>query len=168
MIRYAGMVVLALGAACAGAQEAKIGFVNTARIEAESLPAIRAMEALKKEFEPRNKQVLDLQQKITAEQTRFEKERDKLPLAEAKARASAIAAMMRQSDSMVTALAAEWEARKNERAVKLSEDAGAAVKAVAEAGKYDLILAQAVYTRDAIDITDLVLKEMAKRAGGKP
>ena len=48
------------------------------------------------------------------------------------------------------------------------EEATAAIKAVAEAGKYDLILQQATYARPGIDITDQVLKEMAKRAGGKP
>ena len=161
----AALMLVATGAA---AQGSRVGYVNSARIEAESVPAARALEALKKEFEPRNKQISDLQAKIAAEQARFEKERDKLQPAELKSRTSAIQAMMRQSDSMVHTLAAEFEARKNERAAKLSEDASAAIKAIAEAGKYDLILQQAVYTRTAIDITDQVLKEMARRAAGKP
>ncbi|HKA42840.1 MAG TPA: hypothetical protein VKF40_12695 [Burkholderiales bacterium] len=42
------------------------------------------------------------------------------------------------------------------------------MKAVAEAGKFDLILQQATYARSGIDITDQVLKELARRSGGKP
>ncbi|MBI2508673.1 MAG: OmpH family outer membrane protein [Betaproteobacteria bacterium] len=160
--------VLLLGVSCAAAQPVKVGVVNTARIESESVPAIRAIEALKKEFEPRNRQILELQKKIEAERQRFERERDKLPPAELKSRASAISAMTRQSDQMATGLAAELEARKAERAAGLIEEANAAIKTVAEAGKFDLILQQATYASPGIDITDRVLKELARRAGAKP
>lgn len=159
---------LLLGASCAAAQPVKVGVVNTARIESESVPAIRAIEALKKEFEPRNRQITDLQKKIEAERQRFEKERDELPPAEFKSRAGAISAMMRQSDQMVRGLAADLEARKTERAAGLIEEANAAIRTVAEAGKFDLILQQATYASPGIDITDRVLKELARRAGGKP
>lgn len=157
-----------LGAACAAAQPVKVGAVDTARIENESVTAIRAMEALKKEFEPRNKLVTDLQKKIEAERVRLEKEQDKLSPAELKTRTNALTAMMRQSDQIVTTLAADFEARKSDRAAALIEEANAAIKTVAEAGKFDLILQQATYVRSSADITDLVLKELARRAGGKP
>ncbi|HEV8517544.1 MAG TPA: hypothetical protein VGQ54_03155 [Burkholderiales bacterium] len=39
------------------------------------------------------------------------------------------------------------------------------MKSIAEAGKFDLIVQQAIYSSTQIDITDQVLKEMAKRAG---
>ena len=34
--------------------------------------------------------------------------------------------------------------------------------------RFDLVLQQATYIRPGMDITDQVLKEMAKRGGGKP
>ncbi len=156
------------GASCVAAQPVKVGFVDTLRIESESVPSIRAMEALKKEFESRNKQIVELQQKIEVERQRFDKERDKLPSAELKARGGAISAMMRQSDQMVQGLAVEFGARKAERAAGLVEEFNAAIKTVAEAGKFDLVLQQATYARPGFDITEQVLKELARRAAGKP
>lgn len=159
---------LMLGATCAAAQGTRIGYVNTARIESEAPQFVRAIEAMKKEFQPREQQILELQKQIAAEQARFEKERDKLSPTENQSRRNAIANMMRKSDSLAVALAEDLDRRKIERSSKLYEEATAAIKAVAEAGKFDLILQQATYARPGIDITDQVLKEMAKRAGGKP
>ena len=150
------------------AQETKIGYVDTRRIESESVPFVRALDALKKEFAPREKQILDFQKQIEADRERFEKERDKLPPTELQSRGSALAAMMRKSDQMAYSMAEDLEKRKSERLGKLLEEANLAIKAVAEAGKFDLILQQVTYARPGIDITDQVLKEMAKRSGGKP
>ena len=165
LTRYWIAVALMLCAAGAAAQDTKIGFVDTRRIEAESLPFARALEALKKEFAPREKEIMDLQKQIAADRERFEKERPKLQPAEVQSRGTAIAAMMRKSDQMAYALAEDLERRKSERLGKLLEEANLAIKAVAEAGKFDLIVQQATYIRPGIDITDQVLKEMAKRAG---
>jgi outer membrane protein len=114
---------------------------------------------------PREKEILDLQKRIEADRARFDKERDKLPPAELKARGNAIADMMRKSDQMAVAIAEDLERRKGELRVTLVEDAGAAIKVIAEAGKFDLIVQEAIYRRPAIDVTEQVLKEMARRAG---
>src|SRR5262245_23505435 len=158
---------LLLGVSCATAQGTKIGYVNTARIESEAPQFVRAIEALKKEFQPREQQIVELQKQISAEQARFEKERDKLSPAENQARRNTIANMMRKSDQLAVALAEDIDRRKIERSSKLYEEATAAIKAIAEAEQFDLILQQATYARPGIDITDRVLKELAKRAGGK-
>jgi outer membrane protein len=151
--------------ATAAAQSIKVGFVNFARIEREAPAAVRGAATLKQEFEPRNRQVQELQKKIQAAQQRFEKDKDKLGATEAQARSREIAEMMRQSDQMVVRLSEEFEQRKGELAGKLFDETRAAIKAVAEAGKYDLILQDAAYVKPAIDITGQVLKEMAKRGG---
>ena len=54
--------------------------------------------------------------------------------------------------------------RKNEARARFVAETNAIIKAIAEAGNYDLILEQAVYSSSQLDITDQVLKEMAKRA----
>ena len=55
--------------------------------------------------------------------------------------------MMRKSDQLAYALAEDLDRRKVERSAKLYEETDAAIKAVAEAGKFDLILQQATYAR---------------------
>jgi len=54
---------------------------------------------------------------------------------------------MRKSDQMAVALGEDLDRRKREDLGKLIAEANAAVKAVAEAGKFDLILQQATYIR---------------------
>jgi len=151
--------------ATAAAQSVKVGVINFARIEREAPAAVRGAAALKQEFEPRNQQISELQKKIKAAQQRFEREKDKLGAAEAQSRGREITDMMRQSDQMVARVAEEFEQRKSELAGKLVDETRAAIKVVAEAGKFDLVLQDAVYAKPAIDITPLVLKEMQKRSG---
>jgi outer membrane protein len=157
---------LALSAAPAAAQQnIKIGYVNTARLENESVQAQRAMEELRKEFEPREKQILEFQREIKADQDRFAAGKATMPPAELQALGNSIATRMRDSDTMVFGMQADFEQRKKERGAKLIEDAVKVIHAVAEQGKYDLIVHEAAYVRSAVDITDQVLKEMARRAG---
>jgi len=157
--------LLALWATWSAAQETRIGYIDTRRIENESALSVRALEAMKKEFTPREQQIIEFQKQITADKERFDKERDKLPQAELQSRANALTGMMRKSDQMTLALSEDIERRRREILGKLSSEARAAVKAVAEAGKFDLVLEQATYIRPGMDITDQVLKEMAKRSG---
>jgi outer membrane protein len=155
-------------AATAVAQDFKIGYINALRIEKESASARRAAEALRKEFEPRNQQVTETQKRVAAAQERFEKERDRLSAAEMQARTRELTEMMMQSDQLVMRLSEELEQRKNEIGARVLEDVTAAIKAVADAGKFDLVVQEAAYARAGIDITDQVLKEMARRAGSTP
>ncbi len=163
---YAGVLMLA--AACAAAQDYKIGYVNTFRIENESAPALRALEGLKKEFEPRQEKIVELQKQIAAAREQLEKTGDKMPLAERQGRERSLLAMMRQSDQMSLGLAEDLELRKNQERAKIVEEANIVIKAIAEAGKYDLILQEVAYSSPGTDITEQVLKEMAKRARAPP
>lgn len=157
---------LALAAAPAAAQQnLKIGFVNTSRLETESVPAQRAMDELRKEFEPREKQIIELQRQIKADQDRYEAGKGTMPAAELQALGNSISTRMRDSDNMVYGMQTDFEQRKKERGLKLIQDATLVIKAVAEQGHYDLVVHEAAFARPAVDITDDVLKEMARRAG---
>ena len=157
--------MLMLAAACAAAQEIKVGYVNTGRIETESVQARNALDAMKQEFEPREQQIVELQRGIKADQERFDQGKATLPPAELKSLGSSIASRMRESDQLVYSLQADIEQRRKERAAKLFEEAGAVIKSIAEQGKYDLIVHEAAFARGPVDITNQVLKEMARRAG---
>ena len=162
-VLLAGALMLATTVAVA--QDMKIGFINLVRIEKESATAQRATEALKEEFAPRNQQVNELQKRIAAAQGRLEKEKDQLSPADVQARSRELSDMMRQSDQMVMRLSEDFERRKSELGARIFEETQVAIKAVAAAGNFDLILQEVVYARPETDVTDLVLKEMAKRGG---
>jgi outer membrane protein len=73
--------------------------------------------------------------------------------------------MMKKSDRMVIAMREDIQRRRNEIAVDFIKDVRAAIKAVAEAGNFDLVVQEAKFTSSRIDITDKVLAEMARQAG---
>ena len=156
--------ILALAVGAAAAQGVRVAYVNTARIQKESVQSQRANEAMKKEFGPRERQIIEMQKQIKADQDRFEAGRKTLPPAELKALGAAIATRMRESDQMVMAMTSEVDARRREYGARMLDDVRAVIKTIAEEGKYDLVVNDAVYARPAVDITDRVLKEMARRA----
>ena len=159
---------LMLGAMCAAAQGMKIGYVDRARVLNESAPGKRAIEAVVKEMAPRELQIKDLQKQISAAQAQLEKERITMPPADRQVKEQAIQAMMRKSDRMAFSYAEDFELRKNAERAKLVSQVNIVIKAIAEAGKFDLILQDATYNSRRIDITDQVIKEMARRPGTKP
>jgi len=157
------LLAMALVAASgAGAQELKIGYVNMARIEQESASTARSVEMLKQEFEPRREKIQELQKRIAAAREQFESERDKLPPADAQARGREIGDMMRQSDQMVRSFQMELEQRRRELRAAFVQEVRVAIKIVGDAGQYDLILQEVVFARPAIDVTEQVMKAMAK------
>lgn len=160
---FAGALALAGGAALA--QPVKVGVVNVLRLETESVIAARALKALEAEVTPRGQEIKAFQGRIESERRQFEADKDKLSRESADAKAREIAEMMRRSDRMVEALAETHELRRREIRARVVEEARAAIKVVAEAGKFDLVLMDAVFARPGVDITPQVLKEMARRAG---
>lgn len=157
--------IVALAAALAHTQEIKIGFIDAPRLERESVQGQRLVEMLKREFGPREQEIVALQAQIADERARFDAERSTLERPELIARGNAIAAMMKKSDRMVMAMSEDVQRRRNEIAVDFLTDARAAIKAVAEAGNFDLVVQEAKFSSTRIDITEQVLAEMAKRAG---
>jgi outer membrane protein len=151
-----------LDATGVAAQGLKIGYVNVARIEKESPAATRGLESLKQAFEPRVVEIRELQKRIAAAQSLLDREREKLATADAQARERELTDMMRQSDQMVLRYSEEFEQRRNQLRATFIQELRAAIKTVGDAEKFDLILQDAVFARPAIDITDQVLKTMAK------
>ncbi|HXV11078.1 MAG TPA: OmpH family outer membrane protein [Burkholderiales bacterium] len=162
MLLAAAMV---LAAASAYPQEPKIGYVNLARLERESVPGQKAIAALKREFAPREQEIVDLQKQIKEERARFEAEKGTLSESALAEKWKPIAEMMKKSDRMVYAMQEDMRLRRREIMVDFVREINAAVLAVSKAKNLDLVLQEAVFNSKRIDITDQVLAEMAKRSG---
>ena len=147
------------------AQSPKIGYVSAARIEKESALALQIIEELKKEFAQREQQLQTLQKQGIELQAQLEKDGAKMPPAERQTREKNLAAVGQQFEQLRRSVAEDLEVAKREKLMRLLEQANAVVRSIAEAGKFDLIVQEAVYNNKQIDITDQVLKEIAKRAG---
>jgi outer membrane protein len=157
-------ILLTLFAAHVAAQGLKIGYVDGIRIERESALPAREIEQMKKEFATRDQRLQELQKQGLELQAELDKEGLTMAPADKQAKEKRLVALSQQFEQLQRSVNEDLELRKNEARARFMAETTAIIKGIAEAGHYDLIVQQAIYGSPQIDITDQVLKEMAKRA----
>nr|WP_164084957.1 OmpH family outer membrane protein [Pseudazoarcus pumilus] len=145
----------------AAAAQSKIGFVDSDRLMREAAPAVRAQQRLEKEFEQRDQ---DLQRIARELQTMQEElERNSLTMGETERREKerAFNDMSRDFQRKQREFREDLNQRRNEELAMVLDRANSAIKDVAEANDYDIILQEAVFASPDIDITDMVIEALA-------
>ena len=164
----AAVLALLLAAAVNAAEPPiKIGFVNPFRIENESVQAKQAIEELKKEFAARERQIQDAEKQVKELREEFDRTSKTMSDADRQLKQKEFNARAQRAEQMKVAIGEDFEQRRREALGKVIADANAVIKQIAEAQKFDLILQESVYFGPQIDITDQVLKAMAKQSTGK-
>jgi len=151
---------LSCGAALAQAQEFKMGFVNTERIFREAATAKQAQAKLEQEFAKREKDLVDAGNALKAASDKFEREAPTLSESQRTTRQRQLVEQDRDFQRKRREFQEDLNARKNEEQQVVVERANRAVKQVAEAEKYDVILQEAVYIHPKHDITEKVIKAL--------
>jgi outer membrane protein len=167
-ICQAVLLLFVVVAAAAIAQPLKIGVVNGMRIESESDLTKRAIEQLKKEFAPREQQLQELQKQGLELKAELDRDGDKLKPPERQVKEKRLGALSQQFEQLQRSYAEDMEFRQREVRMRIIGEINTVITAIAEAEKFDLILQQAIYSSGQIDLTERVIKEMAKRAGAAP
>ncbi len=152
--------LLAMSAPAAMAQS-KIGFVNSDRIMREAAPAVRAQQRLEKEFEKRDQELQRIATDLQALQEDLE--RNSLTMAESERRAKerSFNDLSRDFQRKQREFREDLNQRRNEELASVLDRANSAIKQIAEAEKYDVVLQEAVYASPRIDITDKVIKALS-------
>lgn len=145
------------------AAEAKIGFVNQERILRESAPAKRSQAKLDKEFAARRAELDRLEKQGRELEATLQKESVTLPEAERAAKERQLQQLTRDFQRLQREFREDVNLRRNEELVTLQERANKVINEIAEKEKFDLILQEAVYASNRIDITDKVLKALADK-----
>ena len=158
------VILLVLIAGHAAAQPLKLGYINGVRIERESAMSKQAIELIQKEFASREQQLQALQKQGVDLRGELEKDGAKMQPADRQAREKRLAALAQQFEQAQRSYLEDKELRERELQARLVGEVNVIIKSIAEAGKFDLIIQQAVYGSSQIDITEQVLKEIAKRA----
>ncbi|MEY4737436.1 MAG: hypothetical protein RL302_1755 [Pseudomonadota bacterium] len=151
-------LLLAVCAVGAMAQESRVGYVNTQRITAESGPAKTAQAKLEQEFSKRQKELTDSQVSLKSFSDKFERDAPTLTETQRVARQKEFAELNRDFQRKQREFQEDLNGRRNEELQQVLDKANKAVKQVADAEKYDLIVQEVVYTNGKHDITDKVLK----------
>jgi outer membrane protein len=144
----------------AQAEEFKIGFVNTGRVFVEANSAKAAQAKLESEFSRREKELVDMRNKLKDASDKFERDAPTLSEAQRTSRQKSLMDQDRDFQRRSREFQEDLNARRTEEQNQLVERANRVIKQLAESEKYDLVLQEAVYINPKHDITDRVIKAL--------
>lgn len=156
-------LVLVLSTPWAMATESKIGFVNTERIFRESAPAVRASKKLEKEFAAREQEIQKLAKQFRDLQAHLEKETVTMSDGDRRNKERDLANLNRDLQRSQREFREDLNVRQNEERAAFQDRVNKAISDLAEREKFDLVLQEAVYVSNRIDITDKVLRALADK-----
>ncbi|MBT9614016.1 MAG: OmpH family outer membrane protein [Burkholderiales bacterium] len=157
------VLALALSAPWAVAADSKIGFVNTERIFRESAPAVRASKKLEKEFAARDQDIQKLAKQFRDLQAHLEKETVTMSEGDRRNKERDLANLNRDLQRAQREFREDLNVRQNEERAAFQDRVNKAIGDLAEREKFDLVLQEAVYVSNRIDITDKVLRALADK-----
>ncbi len=160
-------VLLVLCTSVVQAGDFRVGVVNTERILRESAPALKAEKKIEKEFAQRDQDIKQMMKQAKDLQASLEKGGDK-PDADHRAKERELANLNANLQRLQREFREDLNLRKNEELTQVLAQADKAIQAIAQEGKYDLILQEAVYRNPQIDITDKVLEYLADDKTNQP
>lgn len=146
------------------AAELKIGYVQVDQILKEAPQTAISGKKLEKEFGPKTAELDQLKDKIQAKENNLNKNALTLKESDRRDQERDLEALKIEFQRKQRALREDINSRKNEELSKLQDEINTAVKKVAEAENYDLIVYSGVaYAKAEIDVTDKVLKSLGKK-----
>jgi len=149
----------------------KIAVVNVGRLLQESPQAQSARESLDSEFAPRRREIVALQTALDGKAAALQKDSEVMSAAE---REKAERDLRNEERAILRAqneFREDLDLRNNEAIGRIQQDVMREISGFAEAGGYDLVLADGiVFAKKNIDITDPILERLRAsfKAGGAP
>ena len=157
------MAACLLSFAPAHAQESsKIAFVSTERIFREAAPAKAAQAKLEAEFAKRDRELQDMAARLKAQSDKLDKDAAVLSDSDRAKRQRDLSDLDKEFQRKQREFREDLNQRRNEELAVVLERTNKVIRQIAEAEKYDIVFQEAVYASKRIDITDKVLKELAK------
>lgn len=140
----------------------KIGFVDPVRLIEQAPQGARALASLEDEFRSRDDELKQRHSQIQEMEADLEKNILVMDATSAQARQREIESLKRRMARSQQETREDYNLRRNEELAKLQTLVREVIVELARAGDYDLVVEQAVYVSEAINITDLVLERLAE------
>lgn len=154
-------VALLLTAAPLTAQaQSRIGFVNSDRLMREAQPAKSAQSRIESDFSKRDQDLQKMAKDLQRMQDDLERNGVTMSDSDRVKKERAFNDLNRDYQRRKREFNEDLNLRRNEELAAVLDRANAAIKKIAEAEKFDIILQEAVYINPAIDITDKVIQEL--------
>ncbi|NUU00042.1 OmpH family outer membrane protein [Herbaspirillum robiniae] len=157
------MAACLMSASAVHAQESsKIAFVSTERIFREAVPAKAAQSKLEAEFAKRDRELQDMAARLKTQSEKLDKDGAVLSDSDRAKRQRDLSDLDKEFQRKQREFREDLNQRRNEELAVVLERTNKVIRQIAEAEKYDIVFQEAVYASKRIDITDKVLKELAK------
>lgn len=157
--------VLGAGVAPVTAQstDLKIGYVNAVKVIEEAPQGEAALKKLEAEFAPRDKRIVEMQNKLKQLEQELEKNALVLKDADHRSKEFEIVSLKRDLRRATQEFREDYNLRRNEELAALQKIVQKTIAEIAKLDNYDLILESAVYAGPRADITDKILKKLGKK-----
>ena len=149
-----------LGTLAVHSQELKIGFVNLDRVLRDAVPAKVAQTKLEAEFNRREKELNEADGRLKGASDKFEKDAPTLGEGERVRRQRELVDQDRELQRKRREFQEDLNQRKNEELSSVLDRANKVVKQIFDQEKFDLIVQEAVFASNRVDITDKVIKAL--------
>jgi len=148
--------------------EAKIGFVNPIKVLEQAPQAVTAREKLETDFQPRKDEIISAQKKVQKIEQNLVRDADTMSDSARQSLERDILSRKRDLRRVQEEYREDLNLRRNEELAQLQREISKVIKQIAEEGKYDLVVGEAViYASPAIDITGKVLDRLKQTNGKK-
>jgi len=158
------MAGLMLSQGMAFAADMKVGVVNVPKILEESPQAISARDALQREFEPRERELLAAQSSLRKQEERLSRDGAVMSETERARLERDLLSKQRDFKRDQDAFREDLNFKRRELIDNLQRQLVDSIRAYAEEQKFDLLLAEGViYAKETHDVTDQVLSYLNKK-----
>ena len=144
------------------ANELKVGYVNTQRIFRDAPAAQKAAKKLEGEFAKRDQELQRMAKQLQGLQENLEKNAVTMAESERRSKEKEFGDLSREFQRKQREFREDLNLRQNEENAAVIEKANRAIKQIAEADKFDLILQDVVWVSPRLDITERVIKALAE------
>ena len=147
----------------ANAAELKIGYVNAVKVIEEAPQGEAALKKLEAEFAPRDKQIVEMQNRLKQMEQDLEKNALVLKENEHRSKEFEVVTLKRDLRRATQEFREDYNLRRNEELAALQKIVQKTIAEIAKQENYDLILESAVYAGPKVDVTDKILKKLGKK-----
>jgi outer membrane protein len=169
-VRFRPRLLLAVLLPCvisittASAAELKIGYVNAAKVIEEAPQGEAALKKLEAEFGPRDKKLVEMQNRLKLLEQELEKNALVLKEADRRGKEHEIVALKRDLRRSTQEFREDYNLRRNEELASLQKIIQKAIVEIAKQDNYDLVLHEGVlYASPRTDITEKILRKLGKK-----
>jgi len=155
--------VVTLASTSVFAADLKIGYVNAVKVIEEAPQGEAALKKLEAEFSPRDKKIIEMQNKIKQLEQELEKSALVLKEADRRAKEHETVVLKRDVRRLSQEFREDYNLRRNEELAALQKIVQKTIAEIAKLENYDLILESAVYAGPKADITEKILKKLGKK-----